>query len=241
MSKPVKFVSTKTPSIQLSIVIILIYLFAIMPLIAGIMYVSVLFEYPLKIIRLNLSESILIAQICLTTTMIYYIVSRYSDYLFSHDWKANFIKYLRVGLKWSIPLLLFHVISLSIPTFREKLIQDYLTMKIITVRDISNFSFIIFSIWMILGAIFEELYFRGIILQKLQPTLNSYLSIFIAAGLFSLSHFVFSPMRIGELTSVFIIGLLCGFAYTASGSCISAIVPHLMNNAISVGVVSVIR
>ena len=72
-------------------------------------------------------------------------------------------------------------------------------------------------------------------------SLNKYLSVFIAAGLFSLCHFVFYPIKIGDLTSGIFVGLLCGFAFTAKGSCISAIVPHLLNNAIFIGILWIIR
>jgi hypothetical protein len=136
---------------------------------------------------------------------------------------------------------MIHIISLAIPSIREKLIEDYLSMKIIKINGISNFSLIIFSTWMLLSAIFEEIIFRGVILQKLQGFLNSFLCVFITASLFALSHFVFSPINIGDLTSGFFVGLLCGFAFIKTGSCISAIVPHLLNNAICVGFVSVIR
>lgn len=74
MIKSIEPVPSKIPSLKLSILIILIYLFAIVPLLAGIMYVSVSIGYPLKIIRSNLSESILIAQIFLTTAMIYFFL-----------------------------------------------------------------------------------------------------------------------------------------------------------------------
>ena len=241
MSKSIEPVPSKIPSLKLSILIILIYLFAMVPLLAGIMYVSISIGYPLKIIRSNLSDSILIAQICLTTAMIYFFFKRYSDYLLSGGWRANFFNYLRVGLKWSIPLVIIHIISLSIPSIREKLVENYMSMKIISVKGITNFSLIIFSIGAILGAIFEEIFFRGIILQKLQGILNKSLSVLIAAGLFTLFHFVFSPIKIGDLTSGFFVGLLCGFAFTATGSCLSAIVPHLLNNAICVGFVWAIR
>jgi membrane protease YdiL (CAAX protease family) len=213
----------------------------IIPLVAGMMYVLVSFGYPAKSLKSNLSEVMLIVQICLTSALTYYLLKRYSNYLLSDCWRAKFVNYLSVGLKWSIPLLILHIISLSIPSIRGKLIEDYLSMKIIMVKGISNFSLIIFSIWIILGAIFEEFYFRGIILQKLRGILNRTLSVFIAAGLFALAHFIFSPLNIGDLTSIVFVGLLCGFAFTSTGSCISAIVPHLINNAICIAIVSIIR
>lgn len=241
MSKLFKSKSQQIPSLKLSILIIIIYLFLIIPLVAGIMYVLVWFGYPTKNIKSNLSEVMLIVQICLILALTYYLFKRYSNYLLSDCWKAKFINYLSVGLKWSTPILILHIISLIIPSMRGKLIEDYLSMKIIMVKGISNFSLIIFSIWMILGAIFEEFYFRGIILQKLRGRLNRTLSVFIAAGLFALAHFIFSSLKIGDLANILLVGLLCGFAFTSTGSCISAIVPHLINNIICIGFVSIIR
>ncbi len=241
MSKFVKSIPSEIPSLKLSILIIIIYLFAIVQLLTGIVYVSVSIGYPVKIIRYNFYESVLIGQICLIIAMIFYFFSKYADYLLSAGWRENFFNYLRVGLKWSMPLVIIHIISLSIPDIREKSVEDYLSMKTISVKGITIFELILFSIVAIIGAIFEEIYFRGIILQKLQGILNKYLSVFIAAGLFSLAHFVFSPIQIGDLTSGIFLGLLCGIAFTATGSTISAIVPHLLNNAISISIIWIIR
>ncbi len=241
MNKSIKFFPAKIPSLKLSITIIFIYLFAILPLVAGIMYFMIKIGYSSNSMRTNLSEGIIIIQICVTTVLTYYLVKKYSDYLFSYKWKANYIQYLLIGMKWSMPIVVIHIIFLSIPSLRHNLTEEYFSMKILTVKGISNFSFIIFSIWLILGALFEELIFRGIILQKLQKFINNALCVIITAGLFGLCHFVFSPIKIGYLAGIFIVGLLSGFAFTSTGSCISAIVPHLLNNVICIGIVWTIR
>jgi membrane protease YdiL (CAAX protease family) len=241
MSEPVKSISIESPSLKLSILIIFIYLFAIFPLVSATVYVLILIGYPLKIIKSNLSVSILIAQICLTITITCYLIKKYSNYLFQDDWRVNFVDYLYVGLKWSIPLGVIYVIALSIPSSREKLIEYYLSMKILMVKDISNFRLLIFSIWVLSGAICEEIIFRGIILQKLQENLHKNLSVFIIAVLFALSHCIFFHIEIAKLTYAFIVGLVCGFAFTATRSCVSAIVPHLLNNVVCIIFVSIIR
>jgi membrane protease YdiL (CAAX protease family) len=153
----------------------------------------------------------------------------------------SYIQYLLIGMKWSMPIVVIHIIFLSIPSLRHNLTEEYFSMKILTVKGISNFRFIIFSIWLILGALFEELIFRGIFLQKLQKFINNALCVIITAGLFGLSHFIFSPIKIGYIASIFIVGLLSGFAFTSTGSCISAIVPHLLNNVICIVIVWTIR
>ncbi len=200
----------------------------------------VLAGLPARIIKANLSESILVVHICITITLIYYLVKRYSIYLLSENWKSNYINYFIVGLKWSIPLLTIHIISLLIPSIREKVIADYLSMRIISVKNISYIGLLIFSIWVLSGAIFEEIVFRGIFLKKLQKILNATQSVFIIACLFALSHFAFSQINLSELINAFIVGLLCGFAFMSTKSCISAFVPHLLNNAFCIVFVLII-
>lgn len=244
MKEPVgsaRSITLKKPSLKLSILIIILNLFAIIPLVAGFIYVLVIAGFPIEIIKANSSAIILIAHICFIFTMTFYLVKRYSIYLLSEDWKANFIKFLSVGLKWSLPLLTIHIIALLIPSTREKLMEDYMSMRIISVKGISNIGLLIFSIWVLSGAIFEEILFRGILLQKLQKILNATLSVIIIASLFALSHFSFSHINLSELTNAFIIGLLSGFAFMRTRSCISAIVPHLLNNAMCIGFVLIIR
>jgi len=133
------------------------------------------------------------------------------------------------------------MISLLIPSIREKVIEGYLSMRIISVKDISIIGLLIFSVWVLSGAIFEEIIFRGIFLQKLQKIINETQSVIIIAGLFALSHFAFTHIDISALTNGLIVGLLSGFAFMSTRSCISAIVPHFLNNAICIGLVSTIR
>ena len=159
--EPVMSITITAPSLKLSFLIILFYFFALIPLTAGTIHILVLAGFPSNIIKANLSEGMLIAHICLTVTMTYYLVKRYTVYLLSERWKANFINYLSVGLKWSTPLLIIHMISLLIPSIREKVIEGYMSMRIISVKDISIVGLLIFSVWILLGAIFEEIIFRN--------------------------------------------------------------------------------
>ena len=72
-----------------------------------------------------------------------------------------------VGINWSIPLLVIQLVTLATPVFRDKLIGDYLSMRIISVKGATNTSLLIFSVWVLFGAVLEELIFGGIFLQKL--------------------------------------------------------------------------
>ena len=241
MSERATPVSTNIPSIKCSILFLLVYLFAIIPLASGIMYLAVLAGLPSGIIKANLPEGILTLQAILTAFMTYHLLRRYSFYLLSYSWKADFIHYLRVGLKWAIPLLAIHMIALAIPDFRDKLIGDYLSIRIVSVKGITNTSLVIFSAWVLFCAIFEEFIFRGIFLQKMTQVLNKNLSVCVVAGLFAFSHFAFSNIQTNVFTNAFLVGLFSGFAFVKTASCISAILPHLLSNAVCIGFILFIR
>ena len=148
---------------------------------------------------------------------------------------------MSAGIKWSIPLLVIQLVTLATPVFRDKLIGDYLSMRIISVKGATNTSLLIFSVWVLFGAVVEELIFRGIFLQKLSHVLNRTLSVFIIAGLFAFSHFSLSGIQVSIFTDAFLVGILSGFAFIKTSSCISASLPHLISNAFCIGVISVIR
>lgn len=232
---------TTKPSLNLSFLFFLSYLLAVIPLTIGITYGLVFIGYTADNLKTNLSEIIMMAQIGITSILTFLLARRYLAYLLSERWKKNYLLYLTVGLRWSFPLLLLYAFSMLIPIIRRNLISGYLSTDIITVKDASNFTLILFSVWLVLGAIFEEFFFRGIIVQKLQEVTNSTISVLISAGLFALSHFIFFPISIGNLSISFLVGVLSGFAYTSTGSCISAILPHLLNNVICAWFVWVIR
>jgi len=241
MNKLATPVSTNIPSIKASLLFLSIYLFAIIPLAYGTMYLSELAGLPSGLIKANLPKGLMLFQATLTAYMTYHLLRKYRDYLLSCGWKVAFFRYLCVGVKWAIPLLAIHMITLAIPAFRDKLIDDYLSMRIISVKGTTNTSLAIFSALTSFGAIFEELIFRGIFLQKMTHALNKSLSVFIVAGLFASSHFIFSDMEISEFTNGFLVSLFSGFAFVGTGSCISAIVPHLLNNAVCIGFILFIR
>ena len=229
------------PSIKLSFALILLYLFAAIPLTIGITYGIAILGCTVDNLKSNLSEIVILTQIGITSILIFFLVSKYLNYFLSYGWEKDYLIYLKAGFKWAIPLLVLHVFSLLIPIIRENLIYRYASMEIIAVKDASKLTLFLFSAWLILGAIFEELFFRGIIVKKLQEVASSNISVLISASLFALSHFVFSKISIGSFTSSFMVGVLSGFAYTSTGSCISAILPHLLNNIICVGFVWGIR
>ena len=107
-------------------------------------------------------------------------------------------------------------------------------MRIISFENLTVLKLAVFSIWILLAAVLEELVFRGIFQQKLQKVINPNLSVFIASGLFTLSHCFYFHAKTSNIVNWYLIGLLSGFAFKKSFSCISSFIPHLINNAISI-------
>lgn len=81
----------------------------------------------------------------------------------------------------------------------------------------------------LLPAIFEELIFRGIILNGLVKRLGEVGAIFMSALLFSLMH-----ASLQQLLYTFILGIILGWIATRTGSTFSSMIVHFLNNAIVV-------
>ena len=80
----------------------------------------------------------------------------------------------------------------------------------------------------ILPAIFEELLFRGIILNGLKQH-GKWVAIFGSAGLFALLH-----GNIGQLVYPFMLGIILGYVVYKTGNVLYSIIIHLINNTFSV-------
>lgn len=81
----------------------------------------------------------------------------------------------------------------------------------------------------IIGPIFEEILFRGLIFGELRKITKVRVAILIQALLFGLYH-----MNWVQGTYAFIIGLIIGFIYYRSNSIISAMIVHITINSSSV-------
>lgn len=81
----------------------------------------------------------------------------------------------------------------------------------------------------LLPAIFEELIFRGIILNGFVKRLGEVGAIFMSALLFSLMH-----ASLQQLLYTFILGVILGWITTRTGSTFSSMIVHFLNNAIVV-------
>jgi len=231
----------KGPSIVLTIVFYLVYLLGEIPIIVGLAYVSRWCNLPPDIATQYLSQSIWFIRIVLTISLIFFLARNYSAYLLTKDWKANLFAFSLKGLKWSLLLVLFYAVTLSFPSTRSNLLEYYHSTNIISSQSIKPVLFFLFAIFVLLGAIFEEFVFRGIVLQKLQKLLGQNLSVIISAVLFGFAHLTVFGFSIAKLLNAVLVGLFCGFAFKETRSCISAFVPHLVNNGIFIAVLGLIR
>lgn len=78
-------------------------------------------------------------------------------------------------------------------------------------------------------AVLEELVFRGIILNAFRKKTGDVASIFISAALFSLMHC--SPQ---QTVFTFVFGIVLAFVVVKTGSVVSSMIIHFLNNAIAV-------
>ncbi len=80
-----------------------------------------------------------------------------------------------------------------------------------------------------LPAIAEEIIFRGVILQGLRKNMSDSISILISAALFALMH-----CNLQQLVFPMLIGLILGWIATRTGSLLSSIIVHFVNNSITI-------
>ncbi|MBU2431295.1 MAG: CPBP family intramembrane metalloprotease [Proteobacteria bacterium] len=229
------------PSIKILIFYVLLYLFAVVPLTVALFYGLDFVGYNVKRLATNLSEIIIAIQIGITCALSLALMRKHFDFLFGKRLQKDYLRFIKVGMRWTVPLLVLHIMAFLIPNIRENLIHRYSSIKMISITDATNVALILFVILLSMAAIFEEMIFRGILIQKLLQITNKTVSIFVSAGLFSLSHLIYSSISLDTLISSFFVGVLCGFAYISTGSCLAAFIPHLFNNLMCVGFIWMLR
>lgn len=222
---------SNSPSLKTATLFILIYLFGAFPIVIVMGLIIKLVGFSEENAKFNLSSATLIVQILLVSIMIYLLVQRHNRYLFSDAWKLNLSDHLTIGLKWSIPFMVFDGVGILSSNIRDKWLAHYAIMTDLKLGNISVITVILFSTSLLVITIFEELMYRGIIQQRIQSVLSPALSVSVTSAIFALSHCIFSPVTIKSLIDWYLIGVLCGFAFNKSHSCISSFIPHLMNNA----------
>lgn len=233
--------TARTASLSIGICSLLIFLFAEWPIIYVLKYLAKFFSVPRDFIEVNSYYILLVVKVLLVSLLTLFLIKRYTIYLFSHDWKKNLLNYLLVGLKWSIPILILHIISWNITSVRERLVDQYVSLGIVSIVDLSRTLFILFSAYTLIGALFEEIVFRGIIQQKMENFFRPSLSIFATAAIFTLAHCIHLLPTASNIVNVYLLGLLCGFAFNRTRSCISAFIPHVVNNTEALIFISTIQ
>jgi len=222
----------KVPSSIVFLVICGIYYFGTIPIFAGIAYVYKVLEISSSSLKADLSGKIFLAQTFLAIFMICYLWSKYEDYFLGDNWKGNIKQYIVTGLKWSVPVLIYHSFSVFVPSLREKLINDVSSLDIISSDSLSGLGLLMLFCLILAGVVIEEFIFRGMLLNKIRDFFSAHVSLVLSSLIFALSHFLYSKIVPGDMVSHFLIGILCGAAFLSSRSCISAFVPHLLNNLI---------
>lgn len=152
-----------------------------------------------------------------------------SDPMTARRW----IKYvvLTIGTKLyaqTIVVFLGTVIVVLLFDFMKMVLEFVGDIEIVT-SEASLFNYVItFILICILAPIWEELFFRGIVLRRLMMKWSAPVSIVLSSILFGLFHF-----NVVQIVYAFIIGLLLGFIYLRTGNIIIAMVLHSVSNFVS--------
>lgn len=231
-----EWVPVGTPSLKTVILMPLIYLFGMFPIdfVAG--FFMALIGMPVGTPE-KLAGGFLIVMallgifFCLMITWL--LMKRYSTYFFTDAWKVNFYSHLAVGLKWSIPVIVFtgFIVYGSFNTdFRLSMIKAYLATNRVPLENISGTLLILLSVSVLVQTFLEELIFRGMIQQHIKKFVSPRKSVLITAVIFTLSHFFSYPIIFFNVGLWFVAGILTGFAFDKFNSCISSFIPHLLLN-----------
>lgn len=96
---------------------------------------------------------------------------------------------------------------------------------------VDNFGWLLLSILLLaaLPAVFEELVFRGILLNGLRDGLGDVSALFMSAFMFAIMH-----GSIQQLIYPFILGIVLGWIAMRTGSTFSSMLVHFLNNTIAV-------
>ena len=100
---------------------------------------------------------------------------------------------------------------------------------------LSSSTFQVYDLWFLmvvvglLTPVFEELFFRGVVLSRLTHGFGPFLSILLSSVVFSLSH-----MNLVQSIYVFPVGLLAAYLVYRTGSIFSAIWLHTLYNILNI-------
>jgi membrane protease YdiL (CAAX protease family) len=81
----------------------------------------------------------------------------------------------------------------------------------------------------VMAPVFEEMLFRGLILESIRQKRNSTYAVMVSALMFGLVHAPILP----QMLNAFVMGVMLGYVYVLTGSLVSVIIIHAVNNALS--------
>jgi membrane protease YdiL (CAAX protease family) len=81
----------------------------------------------------------------------------------------------------------------------------------------------------VLAPVCEEMLFRGLILESIKQKRGATTAVMLSALLFGLAHVPVLP----QMLNAFVMGVVLGYVYVLTGSLVSVIIVHAVNNALS--------
>lgn len=142
---------------------------------------------------------------------------------------------VRLGWQNVLICIVIAIICIFGFSFLTQISDEFLTyigFKLETsILPLDNAGWLVLNIILLAAvpAVLEELVFRGIILNAFRKKTGDVASIFISAALFSLMHC--SPQ---QTVFTFVFGIVLAFVVVKTGSVVSSMIIHFLNNAIAV-------
>ena len=139
-------------------------------------------------------------------TMIYYIIS----FIFDNSFLFNFFKYFNDILTGKKNITVYDILVL------EKLQRP-------------RFEFFMLMSTVIIGPIFEEIFYRGLLYNKLKEISSAFIAVFISSILFAFLHIPGYGFNI-KMFSLVLDGILLTYCYEKTNNIYVPILVHLINN-----------
>ncbi|MEG1934655.1 MAG: type II CAAX endopeptidase family protein, partial [Rikenellaceae bacterium] len=133
------------------------------------------------------------------------------------------------GGKFSPSILLFGILltlsSQIVANPFVELFPDSSDTMLKTLQKLGSYAILL---TVFIAPVFEELVFRGVVLNDVRRSFGSFTAVVVSALLFSVVH-----LNMAQMLPAFLAGIVFGYVYIASGSIWAVIFLHLLNNALS--------
>ncbi len=195
----------------------------------GVFIVSALLGYLVAMILMHARGA---KELTPDLTLIYYLIQMIPPVLFV-VWlrhRAGRGNAIHFGFRrTNLPLLLWGILFLlASSVVLEPLLSLFPSQPYDAVKNmVGTGGWTILSV-IICAPILEEILFRGLILESCRERFGGALAVLISSLLFGLIHGI--PVQI---VNAFVVGLILGYIYIRTGSLITTIILHAINNAIA--------